>query len=141
MMHIPEQIGGTILLIDLKDRISKERASLEHAGFSVLTAGSVEEGLRVAREEHPDLVVAEVMLDKPDAGFVLGYQMKKDAELANIPLVLLSGIFQATGTIIDINSPEARQWIKADLYLERPFAAEHLLAKVNSLLLQHRAAA
>jgi hypothetical protein len=56
--------------------------------------------------------------------------------LANIPLILLSSVFQATGTMIDLNSPEARRWIKADAYLERPVAADHLVAKLSGLL-QH----
>src|SRR5215208_6959066 len=118
-MHEPQPISGTILVVDKSDRLPKQREMFEKVGFTVLTAGTTEEGLKMAREQHPDLVISEVMLEKPDAGFVLGYKMKKDAALADIPLVLLSSIFQKTGTVMDLNSPEARQWIKADAYLER----------------------
>lgn len=135
-MHMPEPVGGTILLIDRSERLAKERASFEAAGFTVLVATTTEEGLQIVRTEHPNAVVSEVMLEKPDSGFVLGYHMKKDAALAQIPLILLSSIFQTTGTIIDLNSPESRQWIKADAYLERPVTPDHLIAKVTHLL-QH----
>ena len=74
------------------------------------------------------------MLEKPDAGFVLGYQLKNDPALAQVPLVLLSSVFQHTGIVFDLNTPESRQWIKADAYLERPIAPDSLVAKLRSLL-------
>jgi DNA-binding response OmpR family regulator len=133
-MHIPEPVSGTVLLIDRNERLPKQRGIFEKAGFTVLAASSTEEGLKMARAQHPDLVVSEVMLEKPDAGFVLGYKMKADKELADIPLILLSSVFQTTGTIFDLNSPQARQWIKADVYMERPVTPDHLLASACSLL-------
>jgi CheY-like chemotaxis protein len=94
----------------------------------------MEEGWKLAHERHPDLIVSEVMLERPDAGFTLAYRLRNDQQLANIPLLLLSGIFLATGTILDLSSPIERQWIKADAFMERPIAPEQLLSKVASLL-------
>jgi len=133
-MHTPEPMTGTILLIDRDERLARQRAILEGAGFTVISATSAEAGLKMAHEQKPDLVLSEVMLEKPDAGFVLGYKMKTDAALAQVPLVLLSSVFQRTGAIFDLNSPQSRQWIKADAYLERPVAPDHLLAKLRNLL-------
>ena len=133
-MHTPESITGTVLIVDREDQLSRQVSIFTEAGLHVLTATTAQEGLAVARAQHPDLVVAEVMLDRPDAGFVLGYDLKTDPELAGIPLVLLSSIFQRTGIIFDLNSPESRQWIKADAYLEQPVTPDRLLAKVRSLL-------
>jgi len=137
-MHTPEPMTGTILVIDRDDRLPKLRAIFEKAGFSVLTANTAADGLTMAKEQEPDLVISEVMLEKPDSGFVLAHQMKKDPELANVPLILLSSIFQQMGIIIDLNSPEARQWVKADAYIDRPVVPERLLAKVASVLHQSR---
>lgn len=140
-MHVPEPITGTVLLVDRAEQVARQKAIFEKRGFTVMTATTADEGLKLARAHHPDIIVSEVMLEKPDAGFVLGYRMKKEAALADIPLVLLSSVFQATGTVIDMNSPESRQWIKADAYLERPVTPDHLLAKVCSLLHQPHAMA
>ncbi len=133
-MHTPEPISGTVLVIDTDERLPKERRLFEEAGFTVVTATTAADGLQKARETRPDLVMSEVMLEQPDAGFVLGYRMKSDPALATIPLVLMSSIFQQTGVVFDLNSPEERQWIKADAYLERPLSPERLIAKVRSLL-------
>ena len=116
------------------------QAVLEQAGFSVLSAtydakkdykwpGS---GTRIWSSRKS-------CWKKPDAGFVLGYQHESDPTLAQVPLVLLSSVFQRTGTVFDLNSPQARQWIKADAYLERPVAPERLIAKLRGLLLHPNA--
>ncbi len=140
-MHTPEPITGTILLIDRDERLPKERATLEAAGFSVVTATTAAEGLALAQQMTPDLVVADVLLEKPDAGFVLAYELKQDPALATVPLVLLSSAFQQHGIVFDLNSPEGRQWIKADLYLDRPVPPERLVSKIRALLLHRHAAA
>ena len=136
-MLTPDAMTETILLIDKSDRLAKEQQLFESVGLTVLAVSTAEDGLKLAREQHPDLIVSEVMLERPDAGFTLAYRLRKDAELARIPLLLLSSVFQVTGTIIDLSSPIERQWIKADAYLERPIAPEQLLSKVTSMLYHH----
>lgn len=135
-MHTPEPINGTILVVDRDERLPQQRKALEQAGFTVISAKSADEGYALAREKHPDLVLSEVMLEKPDAGFVLGYKLKENPELAAVPFVLLSSIFQQTGITFDLNSPSSRQWIKADAYLDLPITPDRLVSKVRSLLLK-----
>lgn len=139
-MHTPEPITGTILVIDHEERLPEEKAVLEGAGFTVVTAVTAADGLAQAQARCPDLVIADVVLEQPDAGFVLGYRMKKDPALAQVPLVLLSSVTQQTGIAFDLNSPEGRQWIKADLYLDRPVPPERLVSKVRGLLLHRQQA-
>lgn len=137
-MLTPSDVSGTILLIDRSDRLSQEQQLFEQAGYTVLAATSADEGWALAQTRHPDMIVSEVMLERPDAGFTLAYRLRKDATLADTPLLLLSSVFQTTGTIIDLSSPIERQWIKADAYMERPVAPEQLLSKVTSLLFHHQ---
>jgi CheY-like chemotaxis protein len=136
-MHVPEQITGTVVLIDNTQRLPLAKAILEGEGFTVVVAPTAEEGLRRIRAQRPDVVVSEVMLETPDAGFVLAYRMKEDPELQDIPVLLLSSVYQSTGILFDLNSPEARRWIKADAYLERPVAPERLVSKVRGMMAVH----
>jgi CheY-like chemotaxis protein len=133
-MHVPEQITGTVVLIDDTARQPMAQSVLEGEGFTVITVRTMEEGLTLIRAQRPDAVVSEVMLETPDAGFVLAYRMKADPELQTIPLILLSSVYQQTGILFDLNTPESRKWIKADAYLERPVAPERLVTKVRSLM-------
>ena len=139
-MHTPEPISGTILLIGNDGRMPATHAALEQAGFAVITAATAAEGLAMARAHTPNLVISDVMLERPDAGFVLSYQLKKDPALAAIPLILLSSVFEQTGIVFDLSSPEGRQWIKADLYLDCPISPERLAGKVRGLLLHRQTA-
>ncbi|OPZ88059.1 MAG: response regulator PleD [bacterium ADurb.Bin429] len=136
-MHVPEPITGTVVLIDNTERLPLAQAVLEGEGFTVRVAKTLAEGMALIEAEHPDAVVSEVMLETPDAGFVLAYRMKANPALKSIPLILLSSVYQQTGILFDLNTPEARQWIKADAYLERPVAPERLVTKVRSLLQTH----
>lgn len=136
-MHIPEPLHGKLLLIDRPERLGQEQRLFEEAGLTVVTAINMEEGWKIMQQEAPDLVLAEVMMEKPDAGFTLAYRMKKNDKLADVPLLLLSSVFQTTGTVLDLNSPTARKWIKADAYLERPVTHERLVAKVANMIQQH----
>lgn len=136
-MHVPERIIGTVVLIDGTERQPMAQSVLEGEGFTVTIARTMAEGMAMIQARKPDAVVSEVMLETPDAGFVLAYRMKADPTLQHIPLILLSSVYQRTGILFDLNSPEARQWIKADAYLERPVAPERLVTKVRSLLQMH----
>ena len=58
-------------------------------GYRVLTATDGEEGLRLAREQRPDLITLDVMMPHVDGWSVL-QQLKDDPELAAIPVILLT---------------------------------------------------
>ena len=136
-MHVPEPITGTVVLIDNTERLPLAQSVLEGEGFTVVVAQTMADGLALIRDRQPDAVVSEVMLETPDAGFVLAYRMKSDPALKEIPLILLSSVYQHTGILFDLNTPEARRWIKADAYLERPVAPERLVTKVRGLMHTH----
>jgi CheY-like chemotaxis protein len=61
------------------------------SGYSVVSASDGAEGIRKAKDEKPDLVVLDVMMPKK-SGFVVFSSMKKDSELAGIPVIMLTSI-------------------------------------------------
>jgi PAS domain S-box-containing protein len=63
---------------------------LEGAGYAVTEAASGEEGLRLARELRPDLILLDVVLPDHDGSQVCR-RIKGDPGLAHIPVILLSG--------------------------------------------------
>lgn len=86
---------ATLLLVeDSKvQRIANERILLK-AGYTVLHAADGEEGLRVARERGPDLILLDMMLPKLDGSQVLR-ALKEDAATAQIPVIALTSLSEA----------------------------------------------
>jgi CheY-like chemotaxis protein len=74
-------------------RIANERAFVK-AGHVVIHAGDGEEGLRIARESIPDLILLDMMLPKVSGLDVLR-ALKGDGLVEHIPVIVLSGLGQA----------------------------------------------
>ena len=83
-----------LLIEDSKfQRIANERA-LVKVGHSVIHAGDGEQGLRVARESIPDLIMLDIMLPKVSGLDVLR-ALKGDVLVKHIPVIVLSSLGQA----------------------------------------------
>jgi DNA-binding response OmpR family regulator len=67
-----------------------ERA-LVKAGYEVIGIGDGEEGLRVARENTPDLILLDMMLPTL-SGLCVLQQLKQDKRTQAVPVVVLSGL-------------------------------------------------
>jgi CheY-like chemotaxis protein len=84
----------TILVIEDSRfmRILMER-TLTKAGYKAVGAGDGNEGLRLAKEVHPDLILLDMMLPGLDGTTVLR-ELKQAADTQAIPVIVLSGLSQ-----------------------------------------------
>lgn len=83
--------GHTILVVD-DDRGSTEwlNQCLVQQGYRVLCTGTAEQGMRIARAEHPSLIVLDIAL--PDGcGLEVCATINDDASLCEIPVIVASG--------------------------------------------------
>ncbi len=84
-------MNHTILVIE-DDDVNMElfRDILLRVGkYRMLEAVDAETGIRLAREHHPDLILMDIMLPGMD-GLSASRVIKKDGELADIPIVALT---------------------------------------------------
>ncbi|MDO8885393.1 response regulator [Candidatus Oleimmundimicrobium sp.] len=82
--------GKKILVVDDEPEIAMLlQIYLEKEGYSVIKAFSGEEALEVARQESPDLITLDIMMDKMD-GFEVLRELKDKSDTANIPVIVLS---------------------------------------------------
>jgi len=90
---VPE--GARRVLLAEDDRFLRRAAEarLRQHGLEVLTAVDGEEALRVARAEHPDLVLLDVVMPKLQ-GFEVLKALKQDDATARIPVIVLSNLGQ-----------------------------------------------
>ncbi|HEV8640589.1 MAG TPA: response regulator [Methylomirabilota bacterium] len=85
--------GNARVLIVEDDRFLRRvhEVGLRQRGFTVLTAADGEEGLRVARTEHPDVVLLDLVMPKLQ-GFEVLRLLKADPATEAIPVVILSSL-------------------------------------------------
>jgi len=99
---------------------------LSHEGYQVLTASNGMEGLRVAQEAGPDLVVLDVMLPGID-GFEVCHRLRSGAGTAAVPVLMLSAKGQETDKDTGVR-------VGADEYLTKPVDRVELLQAVERLI-------
>ena len=87
---VAQDASATVLVID-DDPAARELITrfLTGEGFHVLSAGSGEEGLRLARERRPDVITLDVVMPQMDGWAVLS-QLKSEPTLADTPVILIS---------------------------------------------------
>jgi len=101
---------------------------LHSAGHSVLGAVDAETGLRVARDEQPDLILMDIQLPGMD-GLVATAILKEDPEMAHIPIVALSALAMKADA-------ERSQTAGCDAYIVKPLRYKELYAVMERLLEQ-----
>jgi DNA-binding response OmpR family regulator len=103
--------------------------NLTMEGYTVRSAMDGESGLQLARTEHPDLIVLDVMLPRMDGLAVLRELRREDPDL---PVLILSAKGQETDKVAGLQ-------LGADDYLVKPFGLKELLARIDALLRRRRA--
>jgi CheY-like chemotaxis protein len=116
-----------ILVVD-DDLISRNmlKAALSKAGYSVVTASSGMEGIKLAVERLPNLIILDIMMPDIDGGEVAGI-LRKDPKTENIPIIFISVL---------ISEEEEKSGGKKDIvsFLSKPYNREKLLNEVRKYL-------
>jgi CheY-like chemotaxis protein len=88
-------MNATVLLIDDSKFLRRaNELAFTRAGYTVLAAADGEEGLRVALNKVPDIIVLDMMLPKI-SGPQLLQKLQQDARTARIPIIVLSSLPQS----------------------------------------------
>lgn len=103
---------------------------LEQAGYDVATAHDGPSGLTAAREHKPDVVVVDVMMNRPDEGFALARAIRADADLADVKMLVLTAVAQRYGMMFEPDE----QWLPVAKVLEKPTSADELVSEISALL-------
>lgn len=119
--------NSVLIVNDEPDQLSLMGSLLHKAGYSVITAEDGSAGLALARRERPDLVISDVSMPKMD-GLAFCREIRADSELKTVPILLVSALQKDTESVV------AGLQAGADDYLEIPFDATRLIAKVSRLL-------
>jgi DNA-binding response OmpR family regulator len=119
-----------ILIVDdevhIRALLEQALEDLEDEGVEIFLAQEGEEGLRVAREEKPDLMFLDIMMPKKN-GYEVCEEIKGDPELKDIYIIMLT----AKGQTADRARGEE---VKANEYITKPFNPDEILQKASDIL-------
>lgn len=86
----------TILIVEDDRYLTKAYSiKIKNAGFNVLLSDNGSDGLLIAKEKKPDLIVLDLLLPRVD-GFEFLKRIKADEEMKNIPVLTISVLGQKT---------------------------------------------
>ena len=115
-----------ILAVDDEKHIVRlVQVNLERAGYQVVTAFDGVDALKKVNDEHPDLIVLDVMMPQMD-GFEVLKHLKANPETRDVPVIMLTAKAQDADVF--------RGWQSGvDCYLTKPFNPLELLSFVKRI--------
>ena len=123
----------TVLIVDDDmDYLFQMKLKVEQFGFETITADGQKEAESIIETVRPDLAILDLMMESEDSGFILAYKIKR--KYPDVPIIIATAVTAETGMNFDIKSDENKQWIKADLFLDKGIRADQLQREINKLL-------
>ena len=118
---------------DEQDSLEFIKSILEDDTREVITAHDGNEGISRAKAESPDIIILDVQMPHKN-GFETFTELKKDSDLRNIPVVMLTGIGEKLG--LKFTDEEMKEYYgeKPEYYLEKPIDPEKLEELVDKLI-------
>jgi len=122
-----------MIVDDDPDYINVVKTILEREQYTVVTAGDKTEGMEKIRTEKPDLAILDVMMNAWQDGFEMSRQLKKDPQLKNMPVLMLTAVENRTGIGFKSTAGDPT-WLPVDVFLDKPVEPDVLLSEVKKLL-------
>lgn len=124
-----------LLLVEDNKELLQILQQLFEPFYKIYLANNGKEGLALAYEHKPNLIISDVMMPEM-SGTEMCLQIKNNIDLCHIPIILLTALNTTEQNIEGLNRG-------ADDYISKPFNAQLLLARANNLvrnrlLIQHQ---
>jgi two-component system phosphate regulon response regulator PhoB len=108
---------------------------LEENGYTPLEAANGEEGLKMIKQEKPELIILDVLMPR-QSGIRLYRELKTDRSFKDIPIIILSGIAKKTflrsqKALTEFGGKDVPE---PKIYLEKPVEPEILAGEINKIL-------
>lgn len=115
-----------LIVDDEQDIVESLKFVLESSDYSCYTAFNGEDGLKLAKELIPDLIILYVMMPKIN-GYKISRLLKYDSKYKNIPILMITARSQEEDKLIGEETG-------ADEYITKPFDLDNVLKTVDKYL-------
>lgn len=120
-------LKSILCIEDEPEMIDLMRLILGRRGYEVKGAVSGADGLRMIREEKPDLILLDLMMPEMD-GWEVYQQIKADEKNRDIPVIVVTAKAQSIDRVLGLHIA------KVDDYIAKPFSPQELMNSVEKVL-------
>lgn len=132
-----QKLRKVLLVDDDVDFLEANRVALEARGFAVLTASDSRHGVEVAEQEHPDLIVMDLMMEQLYAGFSAVQALANHESTRDIPIIMASAVTTDTGFRVDKDGQKP-EWLRVVEFCNKPVDPIVLAQKIVDILDQQK---
>ena len=131
-LQLPRLKNNQEIILIVEDNLDVRayiREQLEN-DFKIIEAGNGEEGISIAQNEIPDLIITDVMMPKMD-GYKFSKAIRSDEKTSHVPIIMLTAKAGLDDKILGLETG-------VDDYLTKPFSAKELKVRVKNLIYQRK---
>jgi two-component system alkaline phosphatase synthesis response regulator PhoP len=125
-----------LVIDDDQEFLNFIRITLEQAGFRLIRSSKPEEGLNLAIQELPDLLLLDLMMPHLD-GLELLRRLRRHPKLKKMPVIVVSARVNTVDQerLLQASNPD---YNSIDAYLNKPFPPGVLLQTIKDVLIKHK---
>jgi CheY-like chemotaxis protein len=120
----------SVLVTDDDEVFVEALTAILESRYRVRTASNGKEALERIREEHPDLIILDVMMDYMSEGFDVARTLRTNPHTKSIPIIMLTAVDQMYNYRMEVDE----SWVPCDKYFEKPIPPDRLLAEIQALI-------
>jgi CheY-like chemotaxis protein len=125
---MPSTAPRILVVDDTPALLDVVRKCLEPEGYYVATCLESREAVRLAREEHPDMIMLDVVMPEVSGWEVLA-ELRADASFSSTPVIVCTAyVEEALGRLEELKGPDQHLGL-----LPKPFDIEELIEVVGSV--------
>jgi two-component system, OmpR family, alkaline phosphatase synthesis response regulator PhoP len=117
-----------LMIDDDQEFVDAIAAILSARGYEVDSAPNGKVGVAKAKINKPDIILLDVMMTTKTEGFDVARELHKNKELANVPVILLTGVKREMNLPFGFEPDET--WLPVKGVLEKPVKPDVLLKAV-----------
>lgn len=121
-------VAKILIVDDDPDIVEAVKLFLARDGHQVVGASNRDDGMRLALNDKPDLLILDVMMAAPDDGLAMAQDLRKAG--FDRPILMMSSVSKAMGMPYGRDDAVA----PVDEFVEKPVSPKLLQEKVNALL-------
>ena len=120
------------IIDDNTDYLFTMKTFLSRNGYEVVTAPDGKKGMELIKEERPDLVLLDVMMESTFSGFEVCRQLRNDTAFKKTPIIGITGMADEIG--LEFNKEDDSEYFSPDAFFDKPVDKEALLKSIQDLL-------